>query len=105
MVLLTPWALFQGASEEIIERAKEEGDDDVLTEGGTALEVSRPFQSSEEAHGRWPLSAAPNGSSGVHLVRKSSKESGLDISSTRVSIRMLLSPMSVIRMMSGSTDE
>jgi hypothetical protein len=38
-VLLTPWALFQGASDEIIERAKEEGDDDILTDGGNALEV------------------------------------------------------------------
>jgi hypothetical protein len=40
-VLLTPWALWQGAADEIIERAKEEGDDDVLTDGGNALEVSR----------------------------------------------------------------
>lgn len=41
-VLLTPWAMFQGASEEVIERAKEEGDKELLTQGGTALEVSRP---------------------------------------------------------------
>ena len=40
MVLLTPWALFQGAGPEIVERAKEEGDDDILTQGGSALEVS-----------------------------------------------------------------
>ncbi|OCF32424.1 hypothetical protein I316_05850 [Kwoniella heveanensis BCC8398] len=39
-VLLTPWALFQGASQEVIERAKEEGDDDILTDGGTALEMA-----------------------------------------------------------------
>ncbi|WVF65343.1 hypothetical protein IAT40_000069 [Kwoniella sp. CBS 6097] len=39
-VLLTPWALFQGASEAVIERAKEEGDDDILTDGGTALEMA-----------------------------------------------------------------
>lgn len=39
MVLLTPWALFQGAPPEVIERAKEEGDDELLDEGGNALEV------------------------------------------------------------------
>ncbi|OCF56114.1 hypothetical protein L486_06055 [Kwoniella mangroviensis CBS 10435] len=39
-VLLTPWALFQGASEEVLERAKEEGDDDLLTQGGNALEMA-----------------------------------------------------------------
>ncbi|WVR08864.1 hypothetical protein IAU60_005923 [Kwoniella sp. DSM 27419] len=39
-VLLTPWALFQGASEEVVERAKEEGDDDLLTQGGNALEMA-----------------------------------------------------------------
>lgn len=45
-VLLTPWALFQGASEEVIERAKEDGDEDILTQNGNALEVSngRPYQ-------------------------------------------------------------
>lgn len=40
-VLLTPWALFQGASEEVIERAKEDGDEDILTQNGNALEVSK----------------------------------------------------------------
>lgn len=39
-VLLTPWALFQGASEEVREHAKEEGDEDLLTQGGTALEMA-----------------------------------------------------------------
>jgi len=39
-ILLTPWAVFQGAPDEIIKRAEEEGDDDVLTDGGNALEVS-----------------------------------------------------------------
>jgi hypothetical protein len=39
MLLLTPWALFQGAGEEVIERAKEEGDDDILTQSSSALEV------------------------------------------------------------------
>jgi hypothetical protein len=39
MVLLTPWALFQGAPPEVVERAKEEGDDELLDEGGNALEV------------------------------------------------------------------
>lgn len=39
-VLLTPWAMFQGAADEVIDRAKEEGDDDLLTQGGNALEVS-----------------------------------------------------------------
>ena len=32
--------MFQGAPDEIIKRAEEEGDDDVLTDGGNALEVS-----------------------------------------------------------------
>ncbi|EIW66012.1 hypothetical protein TREMEDRAFT_74835 [Tremella mesenterica DSM 1558] len=39
-VLLTPWAMFQGASEEVIQHAKEEGDDELLTQGGTALEMA-----------------------------------------------------------------
>ncbi|WRT69282.1 uncharacterized protein IL334_006266 [Kwoniella shivajii] len=39
-VLLTPWALFQGASEQVIERAREEGDDELLTQGGNALEMA-----------------------------------------------------------------
>jgi hypothetical protein len=39
-VLLTPWAMFQGAADEVVEKAREEGDDDFLTQGGTALEVS-----------------------------------------------------------------
>lgn len=38
-VLLTPWAIFQGASKEITERAKEE-DEDVLDNSANALEVS-----------------------------------------------------------------
>nr|XP_019010032.1 uncharacterized protein I206_05594 [Kwoniella pini CBS 10737]OCF48813.1 hypothetical protein I206_05594 [Kwoniella pini CBS 10737] len=39
-VLLTPWALFQGASQEVLERAKEEGDDELITQGGNALEMA-----------------------------------------------------------------
>ncbi|XAO25011.1 hypothetical protein I312_103820 [Cryptococcus bacillisporus CA1280] len=39
-VLLTPWALFQGASQEVIDRAREEGDDELLKQGGTALEMA-----------------------------------------------------------------
>ncbi|WWC90990.1 uncharacterized protein L201_005929 [Kwoniella dendrophila CBS 6074] len=39
-VLLTPWALFQGASQEVLERAKEEGDDELLCQGGNALEMA-----------------------------------------------------------------
>lgn len=39
-VLLTPWAVFQGASAEVVERAKEEGEEDVLVQSGNALEVS-----------------------------------------------------------------
>ncbi|WVQ81319.1 hypothetical protein IAT38_003442 [Cryptococcus sp. DSM 104549] len=39
-VLLTPWSLFQGASQEVMERAKEEGDDDLITQSGTALEMA-----------------------------------------------------------------
>jgi hypothetical protein len=31
--------MFQGAAEAVVERAKEEGDEDLLTQGGTALEV------------------------------------------------------------------
>jgi len=31
--------MFQGAADEVVERAKEEGDEDLLTQGGTALEV------------------------------------------------------------------
>lgn len=39
-LLLTPWALFQGASEAVIERAREEGDEDSPAElAGNALEV------------------------------------------------------------------
>jgi hypothetical protein len=45
MVLLTPWALFQGAPPEVIERAKEEGDDELLDEGGNALEVGSTLTS------------------------------------------------------------
>lgn len=42
-LLLTPWALFQGASEAVIERAREEGDDDSPAElAGNALEVRPP---------------------------------------------------------------
>jgi hypothetical protein len=40
MVLLTPWAFFQGSSSEVEERAREDGDDDLLLQGGNALEVS-----------------------------------------------------------------
>ncbi|KAE8543604.1 hypothetical protein D1P53_000319 [Cryptococcus gattii VGV] len=45
-VLLTPWALFQGASQEVIDRAREEGDDELLKQGGTALEnyKKKPIQ-------------------------------------------------------------
>lgn len=39
-VLLTPWPLFQGASQEVIDRAREEGDDELLKQGGTALEMA-----------------------------------------------------------------
>ncbi|ORX39230.1 hypothetical protein BD324DRAFT_618919 [Kockovaella imperatae] len=39
-VLLTPWALYQGASPEVIARAKEEGDDDILNQNGAALEMA-----------------------------------------------------------------
>ena len=39
-VLLTPWGLYQGASKEVMDKAKEEGDDDVLTQGGSALEMA-----------------------------------------------------------------
>ncbi|ODN80904.1 hypothetical protein L202_03030 [Cryptococcus amylolentus CBS 6039] len=39
-VLLTPWSLFQGASEAVIERAKEEGDGDLLKQTGAALEMA-----------------------------------------------------------------
>ena len=73
-VLLTPWALFQGASEEVIARAKDDGDDDLLIQGGTALEVCRPsFKlSALTLMGRWRLSVVRNVSSVVHLVKRSS---------------------------------
>ncbi len=38
-VLLAPWALFQGASDAAIEKAKEEGEDDLSEQAGNALEV------------------------------------------------------------------
>jgi len=59
--------MFQGASDEVIERAREEGDDDLLTQGGTALEVCREMSL---ADGRWRLSVDPRGLYGVLLVRK-----------------------------------
>lgn len=39
-VLLTPWPLFRGAPNEVIQGAKEDGDEEVLDDTGTALEVS-----------------------------------------------------------------
>lgn len=39
-VLLTPWALFQGASDVVIARAREEGDGDVAEQAGNALEMA-----------------------------------------------------------------
>lgn len=41
-LLLIPWALFQGASPAVIERAKEEGDDDedLAESAGNALEMA-----------------------------------------------------------------
>ena len=44
--------MFQGAADEVVERAREEGDDDLLTQGGTALEVCREMSL---ADGRWQL--------------------------------------------------
>lgn len=39
-LLLTPWALFQGASEVVINKVSDEYDDDVLVDlAGNALEV------------------------------------------------------------------
>jgi hypothetical protein len=67
-ILLTPWAVFQGAPDDIIERAEEEGDDDVLTDGGNALEVGQVMGNVDD---RWRSCRARNVSSGVHRVRKS----------------------------------
>lgn len=39
-VLLTPWPLFRGAPDDVIKGAKEDGDEEVLDDTGTALEVS-----------------------------------------------------------------
>ncbi|KAL7421096.1 hypothetical protein Q5752_003980 [Cryptotrichosporon argae] len=39
-VLLTPWAMFQGASDDVVEHAKEDGDGDILMQSGTALEMA-----------------------------------------------------------------
>ncbi|KAK4684377.1 hypothetical protein P7C73_g5800, partial [Tremellales sp. Uapishka_1] len=39
-VLLTPWALFQGAPENVLDRAKEDGEDDLVSQGGNALEMA-----------------------------------------------------------------
>lgn len=41
-LLLIPWALFQGASPAVIERVKEEGDDDedIAESAGNALEMA-----------------------------------------------------------------
>lgn len=79
-VLLTPWALFQGASDEVRQRAKEDGDSDLLLQSGTALEVSsfvREIFSGNplcglwiDAVNRWPSLVDRNGLSGVLLVRK-----------------------------------
>ena len=44
--------MFQGAVDEVVERAREEGDDDLLTQGGTALEVCLGWYSADR---RWRL--------------------------------------------------
>jgi len=59
--------MFQGAADEVVERAREEGDDDLLTQGGTALEVWREMSL---ADGRWRSSVVLRGLYGVLLVRK-----------------------------------
>ena len=72
-VLLTPWAMFQGAADEVVERAKEEGDEDLLTQGGTALEVSSGegyLNVMKADRARWLSSVVPRGSFGVHHVRR-----------------------------------
>lgn len=38
-VLLTPWPIFQGASAQVVASAKADGEQDVLDDTGTALEV------------------------------------------------------------------
>jgi hypothetical protein len=59
--------MFQGAADEVVERAREEGDDDLLTQGGTALEVRLEWDS---ADCRWRSSVDQRGLFGVLLVRK-----------------------------------
>ncbi|BEJ16219.1 hypothetical protein CspHIS471_0508240 [Cutaneotrichosporon sp. HIS471] len=44
-VLLTPWPLFRGAPEDVIRGAKEDGDEEVLDDTGTALEMAIISQS------------------------------------------------------------
>jgi hypothetical protein len=56
-VLLTPWALFQGASEAALEKAREEGDGDLTEHAGNALEVGH----SESQLGRANMLMAPDG--------------------------------------------
>jgi len=65
--------MFQGAADEVVERAKEEGDEDLLTQGGTALEVSSGegyLNGMKADRARWQSSVAPKGSFEVHHVRK-----------------------------------
>ena len=61
--------MFQGAADEVVERAREEGDDDLLTQGGTALEVCFDEFGAE---GRWRLLVDQRGLFEVRLVRRSS---------------------------------
>jgi hypothetical protein len=61
--------MFQGAADEVVERAKEEGDEDLLTQGGTALEVDTLLP--KMADGRWRSLVDQRGSFVVLHVRKS----------------------------------
>lgn len=68
-VLLTSFRMFQGAPKEVIEAVKEEGEDEVLDNSGTALEVSWPVK--KAAYARWPSSRRRSGSSGRRRARRS----------------------------------
>jgi hypothetical protein len=60
--------MFQGAADEVVERAKEEGDEDLLTQGGTALEVDTLLLKMADC--RWRSLVDQRGSFVVLHVRK-----------------------------------
>jgi hypothetical protein len=45
-VLLTSWRMFQGAPQDVVNDVRDEGEEEVLENSGTALEVSQQLESS-----------------------------------------------------------